>query len=49
MAGISDPGYNSGNRHRFGFGMSDMHSLEQVIADAQRVGDDREAGIDRAA
>ena len=25
-----------------------MHSLEQVIADAQRVGDDGEPGIDRA-
>ena len=48
MAGISDPGYNSGNRHRFRFGMSDMHSLEQVIAHPQRVRDDGEPGIDRA-
>jgi hypothetical protein len=28
--------------------MSGMHSLEQVIADAQRVGYDGEPGIDRA-
>ena len=49
MAGISDPGYNSGNRHRFRFGMSDMHSLEQVIAHPQRVRDDGQSWIDRTA
>ena len=49
MAGISDPGYNSGNRYRFRFGISDMHSLEQVIADPQRVRDDGQSWIDRAA
>src|SRR5438034_670522 len=38
----------SGNRHRFRFGASGMHSLEQVIADAQRVGYDGEPWIDRA-
>jgi len=49
MAGISDPGYNSGNRHRFRFGMSDMHSLEEVIAHPQRVRDDGQSWIDRTA
>src|SRR6266404_830392 len=49
-AGINDPGYNgSGNRcHHFFVGSLSAHSLEQVIADAQRVGYDGEPGIDRA-
>src|SRR5439155_13051398 len=38
----------SGNRHRFRFAISDMHSLEQVIADPQRVRDDGQSWIDRA-
>jgi hypothetical protein len=28
LAGINDPGYSLNRRHRFGFGASDMHSLE---------------------
>ena len=49
MAGISDPGYNSGNRHHLRFRTSDMHSLEQMIADPQRVRDDGQSWVDRAA
>ena len=49
MAGISDPGYNSGDGHHFAFCAASIHSLEQVIADAQRIRDDRQRRIHRAA
>src|SRR6266508_6768162 len=40
--------YSLGRGHHFRLLASGVHSLEQVIADAQRVGDDGEPGIDRA-
>src|SRR5438094_10088801 len=49
MAGISDPGYNSGDGHHFAFCAASIHSLEQVIAHPQRVRDDGQSWIDRAA
>ena len=48
MAGISDPGYNLCDGHHFAFWAASIHSFEQMVADAQRVGDDGEPGIDRA-
>ncbi len=48
-AGINDPGYSLGCRHHFRLRALCVHSLEQVIADAQRVGYDGEPWIDRAA
>src|SRR5439155_17856154 len=46
--GLSAPGYGLGRRHHFSFLAPDVHSLESVIAHAQRVGYDGEPGIDRA-
>src|SRR6266508_5185489 len=40
--------YSLGRGHHFRLLASGVHSLEQVIADGQRVGDDGEPGIDRA-
>src|SRR5437762_9646281 len=41
--------HSSGHRHHFWLLAPGVHSLEQVIADAQRVRDDGQSRIDRAA
>jgi hypothetical protein len=47
--GINDPGYSLGRRHHFRLLAPRVNTLKQVVANAQRIGDDGESWIYGAA